>query len=43
MVKIEPFEISISEYEDWFEKSHFVYVSELQVTKIAIIKKQARY
>ena len=33
MVRIEPFERYISEYEDWFEKNHFVYVSELKAVK----------
>lgn len=33
MARIEPFERHTSEYEDWFEKNHFAYVSELAAVK----------
>ena len=36
MARIEPFEKYISEYEDWFEKNHFVYISELQAVKMLL-------
>jgi len=36
MAQIEPFERYISEYEDWFEKNHFVYISELQAVKMLL-------
>jgi len=33
MARIEPFERYASEYEDWFERNHIVYISELQAIK----------
>ena len=33
MAIVEPFEIYTLEYDDWFEKNHFVYVSELQAIR----------
>ena len=33
MARIEPFDRYKSEYEDWFEKNHFAYTSELQAVK----------
>ena len=33
MVKVKPFEEYTSEYEDWFRKNHFVYISELKAVR----------
>ena len=33
MVKVKPFEEYASEYEDWFRKNHFVYISELKAVR----------
>jgi SAM-dependent methyltransferase len=33
MARIEPFNRYMSDYEDWFEKNHFTYISELQTVK----------
>jgi len=33
MPRIEPFNRYMSEYEDWFEKNHFAYISELRAVK----------
>ncbi len=38
MARIEPFEKYISNHEDWFEKNHFVYASELQTIKMLLYK-----
>ena len=39
MARIEPFERFTSEYEDWFEKNHFVYVSELGAVRAQLPEK----
>ena len=33
MARIEPFNLYMPEYEDWFEKNHFAYISELQAVR----------
>jgi SAM-dependent methyltransferase len=33
MARIEPFNQYMTEYEDWFEKNHFAYISELKAVK----------
>lgn len=38
MPKIEPFEEFYNEYDEWFEKNHFVYLSELEAVKKVLPK-----
>ena len=33
MVRVEPFDKYSSDYEDWFEKNHFAYISELNAIR----------
>jgi len=40
MPKIEPFEKYRNEYENWFQKNHFVYLSELEAVKHFIPSKK---
>lgn len=36
--RIDPFESQAAEYENWFDKNHFAYISELQAVKMLLPK-----